>query len=136
MSEARSQDTWPEMALRSELHRRGLRYRLHVPTPFDGRRRIDISFPSAKLAVFVDGCFWHLCPTHAVFPKANKDFWRTKLLGNQARDRDTDLKLTEAGWSVVRVWEHEPPEMAANRIQAVLTGIRAGSNICSGRGDL
>lgn len=95
------------MALRRALHAAGLRYRVDVPLPFDRRRRADIVFPRARVAVFVDGCFWHGCPEHYVAPKANAAFWRGKVEANRARDRDTDRRLHELGWIVVRVWEHD-----------------------------
>lgn len=106
-------DTGPEMALRSELHRLGLRYRVNA-RPLPGfRRRADIIFTRARVAVFVDGCFWHGCPEHASTPKANSEWWRDKIAANVARDRDTDSRLQDAGWSVVRVWEHEDPLTSA-----------------------
>lgn len=100
-------DTKPEMQLRRELHRRGLRYRVDRAVLDDRRRRADIVFPGPRVAVFVDGCFWHLCPEHGNVPKANRDWWRAKLEGNVERDRDTDRQLREAGWRVIRIWEHE-----------------------------
>jgi DNA mismatch endonuclease (patch repair protein) len=108
------------MALRRELHRRGRRFYVdRAPTP--GRRRADIVFPRAKVAVFVDGCFWHSCPLHASSPKNNAEWWREKLAANARRDRDTDAALTAAGWTVVRVWEHETPGTAADTVEAALT---------------
>lgn len=116
MSRQRSRDTDPERALRSLLHRMGLRFRLHR-RPVPGlRREADLVFTGARVAVFVDGCFWHCCPEHATSPKANGRWWATKLAGNVARDRDTDRRLAEAGWRVVRVWEHEEPGQAAARV--------------------
>jgi len=102
-------DTAPELAPRRLLHARGLRYRVDT-APLPGvRRRADVVFTRARVAVFVDGCFWHSCPLHATSPKANAVWWRTKLDTTVRRDRDTDTALSEAGWLVVRVWEHEPP---------------------------
>src|SRR4051794_29218596 len=116
MRRVRRKDTGPEKALRSVLHRRGLRFR--VDQSVDGsRRRADIVFRRARLVVFVDGCFWHRCPDHATQPKSNADFWRMKLAQNVARDRDTDIKLRSAGWEVVRVWEHEDAGVAADRVE-------------------
>jgi DNA mismatch endonuclease (patch repair protein) len=114
--------TGPEMLLRRELHRRGLRYRVHYRFDLDGlrRRRADIAFTRRRLAVFVDGCFWHSCPEHATFPQVNKEWWAAKLAGNVARDRDTNLRLAEAGWAVVRIWEHEDMGAAADRVVAVV----------------
>ncbi len=109
-------DTAPELALRSALFRLGLRFRLdRRPIP-SLRRKADILFPRLKIAVFVDGCFWHACPEHSTWPKANAEFWRLKIVGNRARDLDTDRRLAEAGWLSLRVWEHEDPVAAAERI--------------------
>ncbi|EME14427.1 very short patch repair endonuclease [Rhodococcus triatomae] len=125
MSAQRRRDTAPELALRRELHRRGRRYRVdRAPLP-GMRRRADLVFPGERVAVFVDGCFWHSCPEHATSPKNNADWWAEKLAGNVARDRDTDTRLAAAGWTVVRVWEHENPMVAADAVEAAL---RATSN--------
>ncbi len=112
-------NTEPELALRRELHRRGLRYRLHARVvPGTNRRTVDIVFPSARVAVFVDGCFWHGCPAHRqARPQTNTALWIDKITNNAARDRDTDARLTEAGWTIVRIWEHENPSEAADRIE-------------------
>jgi len=110
-------DTDPELALRRELWHRGLRYRVDYRLPAL-RRRADVAFPRQMVAVFVDGCFWHVCPEHASWPKANAAWWRTKLEANVRRDRDTDRRLHEAGWLTIRVWEHDRPADAADRIQA------------------
>jgi DNA mismatch endonuclease (patch repair protein) len=113
-------DTKPELALRRELWRRGLRYRVDV-APLEGlRRRADIVFTRKKVAVYVDGCFWHGCPIHATKPKANAEWWDAKLIANVVRDRDTDNRLVAAGWSVVRVWEHESPTSAADLVVRAL----------------
>lgn len=112
-------DTKPELVLRRELWRRGLRYRVDV-APISGlRRRADMVFTRARVAVYVDGCYWHSCPEHATVPKANREWWVAKLEANVARDRDTDARLLAAGWEVVRAWEHEPLADAADRIEAV-----------------
>lgn len=84
------------------------------------RRRADLLFPRRRTAVYVDGCFWHSCPVHATRPKNNAEWWAAKLAGNVARDRDTDARLAEAGWVVVRVWEHEEPAAAADRVDRAL----------------
>lgn len=111
-------DTRPEVALRSELHRRGLRFRKEVGLRPEARlRRVDIVFPAARLAVFVDGCFWHACPEHGSQPSANSEYWSAKLARNIQRDRQVASELTEAGWQVIRVWEHEPVHRAAARIE-------------------
>lgn len=109
-------NTAPELALRSLLHGMGLRYRIDCRLIPGLRRKADVSFPRLKVAVFVNGCFWHGCPKHATWPKANGEYWRRKILRNRERDKDTDRRLAEEGWLVIRVWEHEAPVQAANRI--------------------
>jgi DNA mismatch endonuclease, patch repair protein len=100
----------------------GLRYRVdRRPIP-ELRRSADIVFAPARVAVFVDGCFWHACPRHRTWPKANADWWRSKIEANVCRDRDTDRSLSKAGWKVLRVWEHEDPATAAGKIVKVLEG--------------
>ncbi|EKT84552.1 very short patch repair protein [Rhodococcus opacus M213] len=120
MRAQRRRDTAPELALRRELHRRGVRYYVDRAPMKGVRRRADLVFPRRKVAVYVDGCFWHSCPQHATFPKNNAQWWAEKLAGNVTRDRDTDTRLTDAGWTVVRIWEHENPVVAANRVQDAL----------------
>lgn len=120
MSRQRRRDTAPEMALRRELHRRGLRYRVDRPVIAGTRSRADLDFATARVAVFVDGCFWHGCPYHGTFPKNNAGWWREKLAANQLRDRTSDRLLTEAGWQVVRIWEHEPANAAADAVEAAV----------------
>lgn len=117
MERQAQRDTKPELALRRELWRRGLRYRVDRPPIKGMRRRADIVFGPAKVAVFVDGCFWHSCPEHATIPKNNREWWIEKLEANVRRDRDTRRELEEAGWLVVRVWEHEDATTAAQRIE-------------------
>ena len=113
--------TDPEMALRSELHRRGLRFRKDLPLRVRDRVvRPDIVFTRARLAVFVDGCFWHACPEHGTQPKANTDYWRPKLERNVARDLSVNQALADAGWRVLRAWEHEPVSDVARRVQALV----------------
>jgi DNA mismatch endonuclease (patch repair protein) len=109
-------NTRPEKSLRSELHRAGFRFRVHVRPLPSVRREADLVFPREKVAVFVDGCFWHGCPEHASWPKANAQWWREKIETNRARDSDTDRRLSEAGWLPVRMWEHEDPAAAARSI--------------------
>jgi DNA mismatch endonuclease (patch repair protein) len=117
----RSRDTGPEMALRRELHRRGLRYRVGV-APLPGvRRTVDIAFPRAKLAVMVDGCFWHGCPEHHRPPKSHSEYWVAKIDRNKERDLETTQLLEDAGWDVLRLWEHEPFNVMADAVQQVLT---------------
>ena len=113
-------DTKPELELRRELWRRGLRYRVDL-APIRGlRRRADIVFIRAKVAVYLDGCYWHSCPEHATVPKANREWWIAKLVANVERDRDTDTRLSEASWIVVRVWEHEGVVEAADRVESTV----------------
>jgi len=114
-------DTGPELALRRELHRRGVRFFVDR-APLPGlRRRADLVMPRRKVAVYLDGCFWHRCPIHGTSPRNNADWWRAKLDGNVVRDRDTDRRLAEAGWTVIRFWEHEDPMLAADHVQHILT---------------
>lgn len=124
MANTAQRDNALERALRSELHRRGLRFRVHVKLLAGNRRTIDIVFPASRIAVLVDGCFWHGCPEHGTWPKNNAEWWRAKIEANMARDRDTDRRLREIGWTVVRVWEHEPVSLAADRIERL---VRAGA---------
>ncbi|MGK8521520.1 very short patch repair endonuclease [Nocardia asteroides] len=125
MARQRRTGTDPELALRRELHRRGLRYYVDRAPIRGQRRRADLVFPRRRVAVYVDGCFWHRCPRHATDPKNNAEWWAAKLAGNVARDRATDAALLAAGWHVVRVWEHEDPVDAADRVQAVLASAAA-----------
>ena len=118
MSTLARRDTKPEMLLRRELHRRGLRFRVQVKVPGIKRRTIDIAFTRARLAVYVDGCFWHGCSEHVNRPKANREWWDWKISQTKDRDADTDLRLAEADWSVLRVWEHMPVTEAADRVEA------------------
>jgi len=117
MSRARRRDTAPEVALRRELHARGLRYRVAYPVPGQRRRTIDIAFTRTKVAVFVDGCFWHGCPEHGTKPRSNSSWWQEKFAANAARDADTDRTLIELGWQVVRVWEHDANRNAADLVE-------------------
>ena len=113
----RERDTAPELALRRELHRRGRRYRVDVPIVPGTRRRVDLVFGRARVAVFVDGCFWHGCPEHGQRAHGvNGWYWPEKIAGNRRRDADTDDRLRAAGWAVVRVWEHDDPDQAATLI--------------------
>ncbi|WP_460868989.1 very short patch repair endonuclease [Rhodococcus aerolatus] len=124
MSTLRRRDTAPELALRRELHGRGLRYRLQVKAPGNRRRTIDICFRRRKVAVSVDGCFWHGCPVHHHRPRANATWWDWKIASNRARDADCTRALEAQGWTVVRVWEHEDPVAAADRVCAALGSLR------------
>jgi DNA mismatch endonuclease (patch repair protein) len=125
MSRVGRRDTAPELALRSELHRRGLRFRVdRAPVP-EVRSRADLVFGPAKVAVYVDGCFWHSCPQHGTKPKANAEFWERKLSRNRERDAETDRLLDARGWAVVRIWEHEDPVEAADRVEREVRRRRA-----------
>lgn len=125
MQRVRQKNTSAESALRRELHALGLRYRVQVPVLTKPRRVADIAFGRLRVAVFVDGCFWHGCPQHATWPKANADFWRSKILANRERDRDTDQRLREDGWVVIRAWAHEAPSAVASRVVRIVHARRA-----------
>ena len=118
----RSKDTNPEKAVRSILHARGMRYRTNF-SPVPGvRRSADIVFTRRRVAVFIDGCFWHGCPQHFVMPKSNVDYWRPKFERNAQRDAETNEVLALAGWKVLRFWEHQPPVIVADAIQKAIIG--------------
>ncbi|MGW1326600.1 very short patch repair endonuclease [Streptomyces antibioticus] len=118
MQAIRNRDTKPEWLIRRLVHARGLRYRV-AAKPLPGlRRTADMVFGPTKVAVFIDGCYWHGCPEHYVPPKTNPGYWSDKVARNMARDRDTNQRLAEAGWTVLRFWEHEPSEACAARIAA------------------
>lgn len=142
-AQARS-GTSPEMAVRRRLHSRGLRYRVDYRPEASLRRSADVVFTRAKIAVFIDGCFWHSCPEHGTLPKTNREWWATKLTTNVARDRDTDASLEAAGWTVLRFWEHDDPdrivaviEHAVRRHRDPTTSpVLGGSPIQGGRGRL
>jgi len=119
MQITRRRDTPGELALRSALRDLGLRYRVDTTLP-GTRRRPDVAFIGARVAIFVDGCFWHGCPTHGTWPKVNAAWWRAKIDGNIVRDRDTDAHLQASGWKVLRFWEHEDPAKAASKVLSTL----------------
>jgi DNA mismatch endonuclease (patch repair protein) len=124
----RKRDTGPELALRSALHRRGMRFRACLPVVAAGVRVVpDIVFPRRRIALFLDGCWWHRCPAHANAPKANTDYWGPKLARNVERDRLVDAALSREGWLVIRVWEHEDAAAAADRVAAAVDGRRVAS---------
>ncbi len=116
----KGKDTKPETMLRAALHKRGLRYRVGIRPIPDLRRTADVVFTKARVAVFVDGCYWHGCPDHYRPAKRGADFWREKIAGNRVRDCETTEALSDAGWLVVRVWEHEDPELAAQKVASVV----------------
>ncbi|WP_435590808.1 very short patch repair endonuclease [Nocardia sp. bgisy118] len=120
----RRRDTTPELALRKLLYHRGLRYRVDASPIQKIRRKADIVFSADQVAVFVDGCFWHGCEVHHRPAVKNADFWRQKIAANQTRDRETNDALRSAGWMVIRVWEHEDPIAAADRIEQAIMRLR------------
>lgn len=117
----RRRDTGPEWRIRRLLHAQGLRYRVDVPIRLPGIRlvRPDVVFTRARLAVFIDGCYWHGCPDHTGHPTANAHYWGPKIAGNVERDERQSHALTEAGWTVLRFWEHESSDAVALEIQRV-----------------
>jgi DNA mismatch endonuclease (patch repair protein) len=121
----RRRDTTPERALRSQLHRGGMRFRVDHPVRVAGRIvRPDVVFPREHLAVYIDGCFWHGCPEHATSPKANAAYWEPKLAENAARDRRTNAALEAEGWTVLRFWEHENAADAATVVKLTIESLR------------
>ncbi|MCR6647298.1 MAG: very short patch repair endonuclease [Cellulomonas sp.] len=116
----RGRDTGPELAVRRELHRRGLRYRVNVRPLARLRRTVDVAFTRQRVVVLIDGCWWHGCPEHHRPARTNSDFWSLKIAGNVARDRDTDEQLRAAGWMVLRFWEHEPVGDVADAVERVV----------------
>lgn len=130
MEANRRTDTGPERLLRSELHARGLRYRKDRRIQAADRTvRPDLVFGPARVAVFVDGCFWHRCPEHSIEPRSNAEYWRAKFDRNVERDRDDDAALGAAGWTVVRIWEHEDPTAAATRVEAAIRSARSNTTV-------
>jgi DNA mismatch endonuclease (patch repair protein) len=113
-------NTKPELEVRAELRKLGLRYRVDLAPVPSLRRRADVLFPTAKVAVFVHGCFWHGCPEHARATKSNTKWWADKIAANQTRDADTQTQLLAAGWLPIIVWEHEAPKSAASRVAAIV----------------
>lgn len=135
MAAVRGRDTAPEMQLRRALHSLGLRYRVDIAPLRGFRRRADIVFTRHRVAVMVDGCFWHGCPLHGSRPATNAAWWADKLDRNVRRDRETDEHLRSAGWTVVRVWEHEPVDEAVAAVLAVLPDRAADARRTSGAPD-
>lgn len=142
MSQQRTRDTGPELELRRELSRRGLHYEVHQRPLLRVRREADVLFIRERVAVFVDGCFWHGCPHHRTITRRNARFWQEKIEENWIRDRDTDAQLAASGWTVVRVWEHENPIEATDRVVVAVshastairdTGIYEASFDCNRR---
>ncbi|WP_281250140.1 very short patch repair endonuclease [Nonomuraea jiangxiensis] len=125
MKANKGRDTKPELALRRAVHALGLRYRVSIRPSPSVRRTADLVFTKTKVAVFLDGCFWHGCPAHHTKAATNADYWAEKVLKNRARDGETDRLLSEAGWTVIRIWEHEDPASSAAGIADELKAIRS-----------
>lgn len=128
MQSVRRRDTAPELRLRRILYGRGLRYRVDVAPLVVQGARADIVFTRARVAVFVDGCFWHGCTQHRPLPRTNSDYWRRKIARNQQRDAETDSLLRDNGWIVIRVWEHDDPQEGAERVVAAVSSARASKS--------
>ncbi|MDX1251869.1 MAG: very short patch repair endonuclease [Gammaproteobacteria bacterium] len=122
MAKIKGQNTGPEMLLRQALWAEGMRYRLHCGASLPGKP--DIVFVRARLAVFVDGCFWHGCPLHGHTPKSSKEYWLEKLKRNMARDKDTNRKLSELGWQPIRLWEHEINDDVSACVKRIAKAVR------------
>ena len=117
--------TGPEIALRLAIHKLGLRFFTNRPPIPGDRRTADIIFPGIRLAVYMDGCFWHGCPSHGSTPKTNGPWWAAKIENNKHRDLDTERRLRDAGWIVLRFWEHDDPYASALRVQDVVRSLRS-----------
>lgn len=124
MQNTGQRDTPAEIALRRELHRRGFRYRVDQSIPGVTRSRPDLAFPTERVAVFVDGCFWHMCPDHSTVPKQSREWWTDKLETNVSRDRRHDRELREAGWTVLRFWEHDDAISSADHVGEAVSAAR------------
>jgi DNA mismatch endonuclease, patch repair protein len=122
-----ARDNPRELAFRSALFRKGFRFRVHRRILKDNRRSADVVFVSAKLAIFLDGCFWHGCPVHGTWPKRNSEWWRNKIEANRTRDREFSRQLKEAGWNVLRIWEHEPLSSAISQAKTALKASSEGN---------
>jgi DNA mismatch endonuclease, patch repair protein len=129
MSVTRTKDTPSELLLRRQLYRRGLRYRVHAIIVPGSRCRPDVVVAKARVAIFVDGCFWHGCPQHRTWPKANRRWWRDKLRANENRDRRIDRELRALGWHVIRIWEHADMAAAAQHAAGIVAS-RLGRTEC------
>jgi DNA mismatch endonuclease, patch repair protein len=126
MQANRGRNTSVELSLRRALHAKGLRFRIHRQAIPGLRCEPDILFPTPRVAVFVDGCWWHGCPEHWSPPNRNREWWTRKILLNTERDRRHDEILTAAGWCVVRIWEHQPVDEAVEHVQRVICDRTAG----------
>lgn len=125
MSDQARKDTTPEIEIRKRLHAAGYRYRVAYRVPGLPRRTVDIAFTRQRLAVFVDGCFWHGCPTHGTAPTSNSQWWADKISTNQMRDADTTSHLEDTGWHVLRFWEHEEPGSVVDAVRGTLISLQA-----------
>lgn len=121
MRNTKGRDNRREVSVRSLLYRAGVRFRLFYPVPGAPRRSVDIALVGPKVAIFLDGCFWHGCPIHRTTPKRNREWWVSKLERNVARDKETTALLQSQGWAVLRFWEHEPVEQVVTTIIDVWT---------------
>jgi len=128
MARVKQKNTSAEVSLRRELFRAGLRYRLDFVVLSKPRRVADIAFPKLRIAVFVDGCFWHGCPVHGTWPKQNAEFWWQKIEANVRRDADSNDRLRAAGWQVLRFWEHDEPAGAAEAVRLLVALAKQKSN--------
>lgn len=122
MSRVKSKDSKAELALRSALHREGLRFRLHQKIE---KISVDIVFPGPRVVVFVDGCFWHGCPEHASYPKTNQDYWLPKLEANKERDARHTIRLRGSGWEVIRIWEHDCLPVSKRVLRRIIEACRS-----------
>jgi DNA mismatch endonuclease (patch repair protein) len=120
MQSNRGRDTGPELRLRSALHAQGFRFRVNYPLTVSARVRVDIVFTRRRLAVFIDGCFWHGCTAHRTLPKSNIEFWSAKISANRERDEKVDAMLLRGGWRVLRIWEHVPLQLAVAMVASAL----------------
>ncbi|MBM7388015.1 DNA mismatch endonuclease (patch repair protein) [Clavibacter michiganensis] len=132
MRSNRRRDTRPELSVRKILHARGLRYRVDHRVVQESRSRADIAFTRQRIAVFIDGCFWHSCREHLHVPKANADYWIPKLARNVERDAEVTALLRRLGWTVLRFWEHEPAGEVADRIIASVERARSSASTARG----
>lgn len=124
MSRQASRDDHVQITVRRLLHTSGARYRVNFPVLGEARRTIDIAFPRRRVAVFIDGCFWHGCPQHATSPRNNAEWWRTKLERNVMRDQEVNARLKSEGWTVLRFWEHEDPQKVAEQVSRAVHAAR------------
>ena len=125
----RGRDTGPELALRRAVHARGLRYVVNRRPLMDVRRTADMVFPTSRVAVFVDGCFWHGCPAHHTVAKTNAEYWAAKVEGNRRRDAETNQTLLDQGWIVLRIWEHVAVDEACDLVVAAVAEAKMAAKL-------